>query len=408
MVKYMKKVVIIVPMPKVQLSKAETISLCQLRRILSKYPIKFIVPKKKKDIFKIHYPETDIVCFSDDYFTSAAMYSRLCLSSDLYERFIDYKYMLIYQLDAFVFSDKLLEFCNMEYDFIGAPMPRIWWPKLVVHSFNGGLSLRKISTFIRITKSIDEILYGIRNANDFIQSEDAFYSYCGELKDIDFSVPPFSLAARFSLQADTAHCYRNLSFDNLPFGCHGWTKKQYFAAWRPFIENVVGSIDDIAEFVANKKGFLYKQMRRVWIDYYYLFPRVMRKDNNYAKNVMKKFIPLNHEYILWGNGFWGEDAVKCLKYLSVNIVYIFDKKAKKGEKREGIPVVNPEKNILKSNKYKVLITTTAFEREIYSTLINEGFRPDVDFFSYLRLKKLFLDEYYFSPSGCFCKKGEVK
>lgn len=44
------------------------------------------------------------------------------LEADFYRRFGKYKYMLIYQLDAFVFSDKLLDFCEMGYDYIGAPV----------------------------------------------------------------------------------------------------------------------------------------------------------------------------------------------------------------------------------------------------------------------------------------------
>jgi hypothetical protein len=34
------------------------------------------------------------------------------LSASFYERFLDTKYILIYQLDAFVFKDELQEWCD--------------------------------------------------------------------------------------------------------------------------------------------------------------------------------------------------------------------------------------------------------------------------------------------------------
>ena len=53
----------------------------------------------------------------------------MLLTADFYRRFTDYEYILIHQLDVFLFEDKLLEFCDMGYDYIGAPYPKfdaIW------------------------------------------------------------------------------------------------------------------------------------------------------------------------------------------------------------------------------------------------------------------------------------------
>lgn len=47
------------------------------------------------------------------------------LSAEFYDRFAAYEYVLIYQLDAFVFADRLAEFCQMGYDYIGAPVRRL-------------------------------------------------------------------------------------------------------------------------------------------------------------------------------------------------------------------------------------------------------------------------------------------
>ena len=73
--------------------------------------------------------------------------------------------MLIVQTDAWIFKDELQKWCNMEYDYIGAP-----WCHLCknVHNCNyeevadqksivgnGGLSLRYIKKFQDVTMYLD-------------------------------------------------------------------------------------------------------------------------------------------------------------------------------------------------------------------------------------------------------------
>ncbi len=43
------------------------------------------------------------------------------LSPTFYDAFQAYRYVLIYQLDALVFSDRLTEWCEMDWDYVGAP-----------------------------------------------------------------------------------------------------------------------------------------------------------------------------------------------------------------------------------------------------------------------------------------------
>lgn len=59
--------------------------------------------------------------FNEQYFDSRKSYNELMLSVDFYRSFREYQYMLIYQLDAFVFEDQLEYWCNKGYDYIGAP-----------------------------------------------------------------------------------------------------------------------------------------------------------------------------------------------------------------------------------------------------------------------------------------------
>ena len=69
---------------------------------------------------KNKYFKNEII-FENKNFTSRNSYSKLLLSSKFYERFSDYDYMLIYQLDCLIFSNDLKKWTDLNYDYIGAP-----------------------------------------------------------------------------------------------------------------------------------------------------------------------------------------------------------------------------------------------------------------------------------------------
>ena len=77
------------------------------------------------------------------------------LSSEFYRRFSKFEYILIYQLDAFVFKDQLNYWCKKGYDYIGAP----WFEGFhltktgvnIIGVGNGGFSLRRVKTHIDLT-----------------------------------------------------------------------------------------------------------------------------------------------------------------------------------------------------------------------------------------------------------------
>lgn len=107
----MKKVCIVVPVYKQHLNPFEKISLQQLLRILGKYPIYLVYP----DTVEIVYEELSgweygVYQCDKRYFQNTATYSELMLSPFFYEHFSAYQYMLVYQLDCFVFYDSLSGF----------------------------------------------------------------------------------------------------------------------------------------------------------------------------------------------------------------------------------------------------------------------------------------------------------
>jgi hypothetical protein len=120
-----KEVAVILPVFKDGLSDNELLSLKQCLTTLKAYPVFFIGPTKLntavyEDICHTHIP-FNIKRFENGFFNDIGSYNRLMLSTDFYKSFLDYKFILIHQLDAFVFKDELEYWCRKNYDFIGAP-----------------------------------------------------------------------------------------------------------------------------------------------------------------------------------------------------------------------------------------------------------------------------------------------
>lgn len=110
--------------------------------------------------------ELPFVPFSNESFSSRAAYNRFMLQPDLYSRFIDFEFVLICQLDAFLM--RLLPDADaMHFDYIGAPwVPplQVRWssfrrrlitrrsagPSKLLHVGNGGLSLRRTACFAQL------------------------------------------------------------------------------------------------------------------------------------------------------------------------------------------------------------------------------------------------------------------
>ena len=123
-------VIIVVPIYRPELRETERMSLLQLQRVLGDYPRVFLAPASLSFDFG-----------ALGYFDGLSGYSCLMLSDEFYARFADYQYVLIYQLDAFVFQDTLRAFCALGYDYIGAPVGRLdtYWHVLGARVGTGGL-----------------------------------------------------------------------------------------------------------------------------------------------------------------------------------------------------------------------------------------------------------------------------
>ncbi|RYE13465.1 MAG: hypothetical protein EOP45_21145 [Sphingobacteriaceae bacterium] len=122
----MKKVIVVIPIYNKILKAHEEISLKQCFKILKKHPITFVCAPELDvqpylDIAKKEGKQVNIETFESNYFKDIPGYNKLMLSQKFYNRFLDYKHMLLYQTDAYVFRDELDDWCDLNYDYIGSP-----------------------------------------------------------------------------------------------------------------------------------------------------------------------------------------------------------------------------------------------------------------------------------------------
>lgn len=260
------KVVIVIPVYKDTLNEFEKISLMQVKKVLGKYPIIFVAPEGVK--FSYFSEGNGIVHCPKHFFESVKSYSRLMLSPDFYKVFSNFDYMLIYQLDAFVFSDQLEYFCSLGYDYIGAPWSLKDLRKFEINGQhfryrvgNGGFCLRNV-------KACQDTLIKHRdliNEKEYVP-EDVVFARCGALDNENFRIAPMKIAYKFSIE-NMPRWFVKKNGGKLPFGCHDWVdldKNFYVNAFfkvgydlRPLINkmtenSLISQRNFLAQFVFNR------------------------------------------------------------------------------------------------------------------------------------------------------------
>ena len=176
--------------------------------------------------------ELTIVRFPEHFFQSEKAYNRLLKTWGFFERFLRYEYILVHQLDCYVFEDQLDFWCGQGYDYVGAPWANFDWLFRKRRGFigklpglhllmnkvgNGGFSLRKVSTFYRAAKRFGLLA----RFCDF--HEDLFWSNVVYRLYPNFSIPDFQTALGFAFELEPRRCYESNSH-RLPFGCHAWAQ----------------------------------------------------------------------------------------------------------------------------------------------------------------------------------------
>jgi len=245
---------VVIPIYKNNISVLEMRSLQQVCNIMGKHPLTVIKPESLdlSELFK-NFPLLKTKSFDDSFFNGISGYNRLMLSDTFYSSFLHAKYILIYQLDAYMFSDELNYWCDKDYDYIGAPWlkkpiynaPVIsfimklsrtnstckWQKKQNLYNKvgNGGFSLRKVDSHYAVTKMNQEKIKFFLEQKHHLYNEDVFWATVES-----FKYPEAIEALAFAFDKYPSLCYK-LNNKKLPFGCHGWYKRKMKSFWKSII-----------------------------------------------------------------------------------------------------------------------------------------------------------------------------
>jgi hypothetical protein len=236
----------------------EDLSFRHVRHHLGRYDKYVLMPASHQAIYPGLIPKR----FPDKCFRSARAHESLLLSEQFYRAFLDYEFILTYNLDALVFSDRLAEWCRAGYDYIGAPWlispdtPHITEQKVG----SGGFSLRRVRSFLRVLASrrhfvepeehwrqyaartgrvtrvlntprrylkrlvhFNGVRSHVRSAVHGNVHEDRFWAEYATHYDPDFRIAPVDVALGFAFEAEPRACFERIG-GQMPFGAHRWQK----------------------------------------------------------------------------------------------------------------------------------------------------------------------------------------
>ena len=259
-----KRLVIIIPTHRPNLTPDDQISLNHLKKYLRKHDTFFVIPSNiSPQAFEtLGYKVKKV---NKKFFGTVRNYSNLLLTKKFYENFKVYDFMLIYQLDALVFSSQIDKWMDSGYDYIAAP----WFRPMIgflTHKKgyppsggNGGFSLRNIKKTIKILDLVNKsatrtskslfirrlwFLFAVISGKshqvwlkapvlEYPFLEDGFLALEAPKYDPTYKVPPFKTALKFAFER-----FPEKSFDTnrkkLPFGCHAW-KRYDEKFWQPYL-----------------------------------------------------------------------------------------------------------------------------------------------------------------------------
>ena len=260
---------IVIPVYKESLDKYEELSFRQCLKILHDYPIIMVTHQalnlSNYDLIAKEYDVQIKRCFFDEaYFSSVMGYNDLLMQKSFYQSFQSYRYILIYQLDAFVFRDELEYWCHQGYDFIGAPWlddhPEKRDNKEIWRVGNGGLSLRRVTYFIKVLSwklplekmhvnnwfKFSELkkipyIFGWKNTIRYYQrlenkmNEDVFFTNFLRNSYVPPKLPTVEQAVCFAFEKYPSYLFERF-YHQMPFGCHAFLKYEYEQFWKQYIE----------------------------------------------------------------------------------------------------------------------------------------------------------------------------
>ena len=258
----LRDVAVVIPIYRTDLETFEIISIDFNKKRFDGKEVFLVTPFKLQNHPRVIALAENIAAriesFNNGFFKNIEGYNKLMLNFDFYNKFSNFDYILICQLDALLISSNLDYWTSKKYDYVGAP-----WVSKVDNIIatkgvgNGGFSLRRVSKFLEVLSAkklvFSELDYlnlsarsGLRNIvllrllNNpilrklninalavflffFKANEDFFWSFFAKFFVKNFSLPDPEDALLFSFELYPREC---LQFTKgvLPVGCHAWQK----------------------------------------------------------------------------------------------------------------------------------------------------------------------------------------
>lgn len=251
----MKKLCIVTPH---HTSKLSSVAELGLRRCAETLGLKYdwflalpsqCDPKPILDITKI----PTILSFPDEIFESKRSAQILYMSPEFFGKFRDYEYILLCELDAYIFHDNVDPFIQGDYDYIGAPwldrewitLSSHWYARLPLHWIfnekvgNGGLSLWRVEVFYEASIKLQPLIRRIRWL-----SHDIFWSQLAPKCGVPIRLPPVNVAARFAVETQPQRCMA-MNDGCLPLGVHAWDRYNW-DFWKDKIPGSQKIYDELA------------------------------------------------------------------------------------------------------------------------------------------------------------------
>ncbi len=253
------KLNVIIPIYRPRLPENEAQALLNNTRRLSQWDITLLCPEGL-DISAVSrlVPTAAVVRVSDEWLGSRngiQGYNRMMLSEEFYRLFEAWDYVLVCHTDAWIFRDELEKWCVAGYDCVAAPwvrravydlpvvrqymsLRRAWAERkgiatrqrLYDRIGNGGLSLRKVSSFLRVCREEQATIDRYIAARHHLYNEDVFWATVPG----SFRYPTTAEALKFAFDTNPSYCFR-LTDNTLPMGCHSWNKKKMWRFWQSHI-----------------------------------------------------------------------------------------------------------------------------------------------------------------------------
>lgn len=254
---------IVIPVHSKEPSQHEKISFTQCFRIFCRHDIFVVAPEGLDlDEYRQLVPEFNVKFIHPKWQASKYQYNQLKLSKFFYDLFLDYHFLLTYELDSFVFRDELLHWCEKGYDYIGAP----WFSGFhdpgdeIIGVGNSGFSLRNVSVARKAVSKIylddDDVprrqpavlraakYLWFRSMNLVwsnysiyrlgVQGEDLFFCRTVPRTNPNFRIAPVDQSISFAFETRPELLFAKNNY-RLPMGCHAWPRHN-LEFWKPHIE----------------------------------------------------------------------------------------------------------------------------------------------------------------------------